>query len=236
MPPRARSTAPQVRLAAALATGCLALVVLTACSERSVVAVDTSTDIATDSPATAPASPSAPDSASQTPAGSASGPASGSASGPGAADAPALVLEVDGLGVAVDASIRQLPFGTSRAVITTALTTTLGALKATVQSECGQGPRTQLDGQGLSVLFSGARFVGWTASGGTAGHLTTGDGIGVGSTLAKVRAQYPGIKVSTDSLGPEFTSEGGGLSGLLDGTAPTSKVTTIYAGETCFFR
>jgi hypothetical protein len=142
---------------------------------------------------------------------------------------------VDGLGVASGASIRQLPFGTDKATIRTVLTNTLGAPRATNQAECGQGPRTQLDRQGFSALFDGSKFVGWTDSGKGSVKLTTADGLGVGSTLAAVRASQSGVTVTTGSLGPEFTSSGG-LSGILDGTGANAHVTVLYAGESCFFR
>jgi len=209
----------------------LALTALTACSEQSVVALDTTSGSSSASAPAAEASTSASASASASASGSASGSGSGSAA---AVDRPQLVLEVGGLGVVAGSSVRHLPFGTSRASVSTALTTTLGELKVTRLEECGQGARTQLDRQGFSVLLQGTRFVGWTDAGGPDRHLTTVDGIGVGSTLGQVRAQYPGVQVLTGTLGPEFTSTG--LSGLVTATTAAAKVTTIYAGETCFFR
>jgi len=151
-----------------------------------------------------------------------------------------LVLEADGLGVAVGASIRHLPFGTTtRAQVASLLASRLGTARVTTVRECGQGPRTQLSSGSLSALVDGARFVGWTLSPVRAGtqpvgaRLTTGDGIGLGSTLAGIRGTRT-VTVTTGTLGPEFTA--GTLGGLLDGTAPTARVTTLYAGETCFFR
>ena len=139
------------------------------------------------------------------------------------------------LGVAVGASIRHLPFGTPRAAMSAALTATLGELRVSRLTECGQGARTQLDRQGFSVLLQGTRFVGWTDAGSAGRHLTTADGVGVGSTLGQVRAQYPGVSVTTGTLGPEFSSPRG-LSGLTTTASSAGKVTTIYAGESCFFR
>jgi hypothetical protein len=208
---------------------------LTACSEPVDVPVDTSpqSSVAASSAepgtSTAAAQSTAP-AATDTP----SAPATSATAAP-AADAPVLVLEVDGLGVATGASIRHLPFGTDKTTIRTLLTNTVGAPKATDQPECGQGPRTQLDRQGFSALFDGTKFVGWTDSGKGSSKLTTADGIGVGSTLAAVRSSQADITVTTGSLGPEFTSPGG-LGGILDGTGANAKVTVLYAGESCFFR
>jgi len=204
------------------------------------VALDTSSSAAPSSPASAGTSAAASSgTAAGTAGAAATGPAglsdaSGSAS-PGASDGPQLVLEVDGLGVAVGASIRHLPFGTPRAAMSAALTATLGELRVSRLTECGQGARTQLDRQGFSVLLQGTRFVGWTDAGSAGRHLTTADGVGVGSTLGQVRAQYPGVSVTTGTLGPEFSSPRG-LSGLTTTASSAGKVTTIYAGESCFFR
>jgi hypothetical protein len=147
-----------------------------------------------------------------------------------------LILEPDGLGVVTGAaSIRQLPFGSDFTVVRNVLTATLGTLSSTSQTECGQGPRLQLARHGFTALFDGTRFVGWFDGGRSGLNLTTADGLGVGSTLGAVRSSAAGVKVTSDTLGPEFSSVGG-LGGLLDGTSNTSKVTSLWAGESCFFR
>jgi len=91
--------------------------------------------------------------------------------------------------------------------------------------------------KGFSVLLSGTKFVGWTDQGAPGRRLAAADGTGVGITLARLRALHPRqITVFRDSLGPEFSHAGLGINGLLSGTRPTSRVTTLFAGETCFFR
>ncbi len=148
---------------------------------------------------------------------------------------PVLVLEPDGLGFVVGpASIRHVRFGSSSTTLRTALTAALGPLQTDVQSECGQGPRTSFSRNGFSVLIAGSRFVGWTEQGGTP-RRTTGDGIGVGSTLSALRASFGTVTLSRTSLGDEWASPGP-IAGLISGRRPTSRVTTIYSGETCFFR
>ena len=78
--------------------------------------------------------------------------------------------------------------------------------------------------------------MGWTDQGARGRRLTTADGIGVGSTLAALRRSLGRVDVTAGSLGAEWTAAGGDLSGVLDGTSRTSRVTVISAGETCFFR
>jgi hypothetical protein len=146
-----------------------------------------------------------------------------------------VVLRGDGLALASGTSIRLVPFGSSVSTITTALAATLGKGKTSAQPECGQGPRTQVDYNGFTVLLDGAKFVGWTESGSAERDLATADEIALQVTLAEVRQAFPKAKVSNGSLGPEFFVAGG-VSGLLDGTAPQSRVTLLYGGETCFFR
>lgn len=148
---------------------------------------------------------------------------------------PVLVLEPDGLGFVVGAaSIRHVQFGSSATMVRTALTAALGPLQTDVQSECGQGPRTSFSRNGFSVLIAGSKFVGWTEQGG-APRRTTGDGIGVGSTLTALRASFGTVTLSRTSLGEEWAGPGP-IAGLISGSQPSSRVTTIYSGETCFFR
>jgi hypothetical protein len=91
--------------------------------------------------------------------------------------------------------------------------------------------------KGFSLLFHGKKFVGWTDQGAPGRRLAAADGTGVGITLGRLRALHPNkITVFRDSLGAEFSHAGKGIDGLLSGTRPTSRVTTVFAGETCFFR
>jgi len=82
---------------------------------------------------------------------------------------------------------------------------------------------------GLFLLLDGDRFVGWVT--GTPG-LTTGDGIGVGATLADLRAAYPDLTVTEGSVGAEWSSGDDDLSGFLDGTADSSPVLYERTGST----
>ena len=151
----------------------------------------------------------------------------------------ALVLEPDGLGLLVGpASVRHLTLAAATAdQVTNQLAAALGAGTTTPSPDCGAGLRTFSSG-GLSVLLKDNRFLGWTlqaSTGGTAATARTADGIGLGSTLADLRAARPRVTVSTATLGPEFV-EPGGLSGLLTGTSGSSTVTLLRAGQTCSFR
>jgi hypothetical protein len=120
--------------------------------------------------------------------------------------------------------------------VSTALAASLGGRpRSSTSSECGQGPRTTLGRSGFSTLFNGTRFVGWTDTGRTGHRLTTATGIGVGSTLTALREAYGPVTVAADTLGPEFTLSSG-FGGLLDGSSGKSRITTLYSGETCFFR
>jgi hypothetical protein len=151
---------------------------------------------------------------------------------------PALVLEPDGLGVLVgEGSIRHFPFETTTAdEITAVLRTVLGPGKSESLPECGQGPRSSYVVKGFSVLLNGTKFVGWTDQGAPGRRLTAADGTGIGMSLRELRALRPGVTITNDTLGPEFSQEGPAINGFLNGSAPTSTVTSVYAGETCFFR
>lgn len=159
----------------------------------------------------------------------------------GATARPTLILRADGLAVrARSGQIRRLPFGSSSARVTVAVKSILGTGRTSVSPECGQGPRSTYWVKGFSMLFTGKKFVGWTDQGApraVRGRLAAAEGTGVGMTLARLRLLHPRkITVTRGSLGAEFTHAGKGINGLLTGTRSTSRVTTVYAGETCFFR
>ena len=154
---------------------------------------------------------------------------------------PTLILRADGLAVrAQSGQIRRLPFGSLSSRVTVAVRSSLGTGRTSPSPECGQGPRSTYWVKGFSLLFKGKKFVGWTDQGAprtVRGRLAAADGTGVGITLARLRLLHPRkITVTRGSLGAEFTHAGKGINGLLTGTRPTSRVTTVYAGETCFFR
>lgn len=150
---------------------------------------------------------------------------------------PTLVLMADGLGVqGAGTSITKLLFGEATAAqVDAAITVTLGKPQRQTMAECGQGPRIGSQSDRFTALYDGTEFLGWTEPGAPGRHLTSTAGIGIGSTLAEVRAVQAGVQTMDETLGPEFFTEGG-ISGMLDGLKPSSKVTLVYAGETCFFR
>lgn len=155
-----------------------------------------------------------------------------------AATRPTLILRADGLAVrARSGRVRHLHFGATSAQVTMAVKNVLGTGKTSQDPECGQGPRSTYQVKGFSLLFNGKKFVGWTDQGALGRRLAAADGTGVGITLARMRALHPKkITVVRDSLGPEFSHAGKGIDGLLNGIRRASRVTTVFAGETCFFR
>jgi hypothetical protein len=161
--------------------------------------------------------------------------ASGEAAEPDPMAQPALLLEAGGLGVVLDDTrIEHLPFGTAAGTVRTAVTRLIGRLATQRRTDCEQGVRTSSTAGGLELLFRGDRFVGWTDTGTPGRRLTTGDGIGVGITVAAL--QDSGTDVTLDPLpggGGEWTSVPGGLYGRTTSVAATGRVTLVSSGETC---
>jgi hypothetical protein len=163
------------------------------------------------------------------------GAASGEAPEPDPAAEPELLLEAGGLGVVVDDTrIEHLPFGTRTGTVRTAVTRLVGPLTTEHRTDCEQGVRTSSTVGGLELLFRGDRFVGWTDTGTPGRRLTTGDGIGVGITVAAL--EDSGTDVTVDPLaggGGQWTSGPGGLYGRTTSVAPSGHVTLVSSGETC---
>ncbi len=150
---------------------------------------------------------------------------------------PVLVLEPDGLGVLVSAaSIRHYPFTTTTAGDVSALVDTVRGT-GDVQSlpDCGQGARSSYASHGLSLLFDGETWVGWTVQAGTP-RLSSVDGVALGLTWTQLKKIRPKAMRSQESLGDEFYESDRAINGFLSGPKDSDTVTTLYAGETCTFR
>jgi hypothetical protein len=144
-----------------------------------------------------------------------------------------VVLRPDGLGLTDGGSgSSSLPFGTDGAAVRAVVDRALGAGGERPTPDCGPGSST-VQHEGLFLLLQDGRFVGWVT--GTPG-LTTGDGLGVGSTLADLQASFGRLEVTEDTVGVEWSTGEGGLVGFLDGRAPTSSVTNMAAGVRCIAR
>ena len=69
---------------------------------------------------------------------------------------------------------------------------------------------------------------------GKAAGLQTAIGVGLGSSLADLKASYPAVQISDDAYGPTFATSGSGeLSGTLSGTGSDGFVTSIIGGKYC---
>ena len=134
---------------------------------------------------------------------------------------------------------RTLPFGTARAKAIAMVSGELGApTKTGVYPDCGQGHAIGYAKfrSGIELTFVGGKFVGWTLEPGGDKRSMTANGVGIGATVATVQKLFPDVFIDPGNeeggLGPGFTSDTW-PNGWLDGARSTSKVTSLYAGETC---
>lgn len=182
-----------------------------------------------DRPATQPAEPK--------PATTAPAPTPAASTATAASDAPALAIEGEGLRLfdMQSGSATPLAFGQPQQQVLTALERFRGAATLAPNSDCGAGPVLIAQWtDGLSLLFQDDRFVGWGVDGRADGGLSTAVGIGTGSTRAELQEAYADVTTRATSLGTEFS--GGGMDGVLDGTAPSAAITALWAGVSCVAR
>jgi len=131
----------------------------------------------------------------------------------------------------------KLSFGAPRATVLTYMTGLHGGTAPRTDSndECGAGPvqfaRWDDD---FTLAFQDGKFAGWWAGEQAPAGFSTVQDIHVGSTLAEVRAAWPGVEVRNDSIGPEFASRD--IFGTLSGTTASATVTALWAGVSCMFR
>ena len=153
-----------------------------------------------------------------------------------------VTLAGNGLGVAgpTGQAAQTVRFGMPRAAAIKIVSAALGApTKTGVYPECGQGHAigyAKFRG-GIELSFVGGKLVGWTLDEGGSQNYRMNNGIGIGTTVAALEKLLPKVFVDPGNeegggIGPGFTLDEG-PNGWLDGTRMTSKVTSMYAGETC---
>lgn len=150
-----------------------------------------------------------------------------------------LALDLEGLRVVNSStgSTRALSFGMKEDEVVSTLTNLRGKPRSRgVNKECGAGALGYASWTDrLTLWFNKSRFVGWFIDDRhkDASKLMTISGIGVGSSRRKLNSVYT-VKISQTSLGTEFMA--GKLGGLLSGTQPDARVTSLLGGTTCLFR
>ena len=154
--------------------------------------------------------------------------------------AGALVLAADGLG--------PLHFGTQAARALSGLDQALGksAPPTVVADPIACGATRIFHWNGLSAVVNEVSgrssapvgLVGWSLSGSApaGADLTTDKGIGIGSTVKRLRAAYGNTVVfAPGAHGPGFTitTASGSMTGDLDSAALTGRVQALRAGTAC---
>lgn len=126
---------------------------------------------------------------------------------------------------------RSLAFGQNEDEAVQAMTRWRGVPEIEPPVECGTGQMSKARWpDGLMLLLQDGRFVGWSVNSADA-KVATRAGIGVGSSRAELdKAVSP--RVFSSAFGVQFSSAEG-LSGLLDGPGPDSRVTALWAGLDC---
>jgi hypothetical protein len=146
-----------------------------------------------------------------------------------------VVLTPDGVGftTADSGSMNRVDFGSAQELTVDLVTRSLGApIEESPQPDCPAGPADQSTFDGISLTFQDGTFVGWSVAKGST--LTTLDGIGVGSTLAELRAAFDDVEQVDSTLGVEVLA--GGYDILLSDDTDQAEVDTMLAGVNCVFR
>jgi hypothetical protein len=152
-----------------------------------------------------------------------------------AADPLLIVLNPDGLGftTANSGSINRLDFGSDQQLTRDTVVKALGApVEEAPQPECPPGPADQSRFDEITLTFQDGTFVGWSAGRGS--PLTTGDGIGVGSTLAELRDAFADVEFVDSTLGVEVIA--GDYDMILSDETDEGQVDSMLAGVNCVFR
>ena len=148
-----------------------------------------------------------------------------------------LVLAGNGLVLQTGDATFELPFGSAQDGVITAVESALGpAVDASPGSEeCPNGVDWVTAWDAISLDFSDGQFLSWALRPGSA--LTDQYGIGLGSSVAEVQANYD-TAVFVETLGPEFFAgaEAPAMGGLLSDETDAATITILWGGFICAFR
>lgn len=178
-------------------------------------------------------------------AGATSGPSTSAGTAPAHPDVP---LRADGLGVTAFGDMPEYALAALTAALgepssdtTEPAFSSYGTCPGTTLRAVGWGGLVVLitDGATAYGIESGPHFFAYMYRSDDSLGLATPEGIGLGSTVAEVRAAYgEQVRVNPEQevFGPSFEVGAygpGGVYGLLDGTDDTSTVTEVAAGQPC---
>lgn len=134
-------------------------------------------------------------------------------------------------------SSRELAFGAAKDMVIAAVGRALDApVESGMNRECGEGAMEYAKFKnGPALWFQADKLVGWYLDD-AKGQVTTASGAGIGSSRSDVADALAISDIDGSSLGREFSTRGGTLSGLLDGAGDAAKVTALWSGQVCLFR
>ena len=148
-----------------------------------------------------------------------------------------LVLAGNGLVLQTGDATFELPFGSAQDGVITAVESALGpAVDASPGSEeCPNGVDWVTAWDAISLDFSDGQFLSWALR--PDSTLTDQYGIGLGSSVAEIQANYD-ASVFVDTLGPEFFAgaEAPAMGGLLSDETDAATITLLWGGFICAFR
>lgn len=152
-------------------------------------------------------------------------------------EAPRFILDAEGFTVRTADARARFAFGSRQAAVMRAAAVASGSDGTlSLNDECGAGPMQFAAFRGLSLGFQDGKFVGWVAAEGS--NVVTVDGVRLGTLLADLSPERGVVPVADTTLDGEVeysVADGSTLGGFVsEGAEP--RLTSLYAGMTCFFR
>lgn len=147
------------------------------------------------------------------------------------------MLDAEGLSVGSGAKRERFPFGSVQADVERAVSEATGkTAKPSSNEECGAGPMQFAQFGGLMLNFQDGKLTGWFADEGD--EAVTGDGIRPGIPLSGLQSERSVKRITDSTLEGEIEyamPDGSTLGGFVsEGADP--RLTSLYAGMSCFFR
>lgn len=128
----------------------------------------------------------------------------------------------------------QIAFGQPQAEVVRQVSAILGAPSATGRNaECPNGAVDYVSFGGLDLHFQDGRFAGWLLDGDQPA-LDTYQGLAVGARRADLTDELEAEPVEGSTIGDEVMVNGVGA--MLNGPGADARVTSLFAGVTCFAR